>query len=109
MAAKIDVKRFRGDTDPLVFTFSKNKVPLDITGNSYTLSVATTPDPLTASYVMQLAGVVTDPLAGVVTFTPTELEADFIGDYYYDIQMANGLVKKTVVTGKFKMTQDITK
>ena len=58
---------------------------------------------------MQLTGVLPDPLTGVVTFTPTELEADFIGDYYYDIQMVNGLVKKTVVTGKFKMVQDITK
>jgi hypothetical protein len=107
--AKVDITRFRGDTDPLVFTFSKNKVALDITGSTFTLSVSTEQSPTVALYILQLSGVVTTPLLGVVEFTPSAIQADFIGSYFYDIEMVSGSVVKTVVSGKFKMLQDITK
>jgi hypothetical protein len=109
MAAKLDITRFRGDTDPLVFTFSKNKVPLDLTATAFTLSVASVVDPDVATYVLQLHGVITAPLSGVVEFTLSEAQANFIGSYFYDIEFVNGAIKKTVVSGKFKMVQDITK
>jgi hypothetical protein len=107
--AKVDITRFRGDTDPLVFTFSKNKVALDITGSTFTLSVSTEQSPTDAVYILQLSGVVTTPLSGIVEFTPSAIQADFIGSYFYDIEMVSGSVVKTVVSGKFKMLQDITK
>ena len=106
---KVDITRFRGDTDPLVFTFSKNKVALDITGSSFTLSVSTEQSPTVSSYTLQLFGVVTAPLTGVVEFTPTATQSDFVGSYFYDIEMVNGVNIKTIVSGKFKMIQDITK
>lgn len=109
MAAKVAITRFRGDTDPLVFILTKDKLPLDLTGTTFTLSVSTVSDPTTPEYVIQLTGVVTEPLIGKVIFTPTAIQMDFVGDYFYDVEMVSGLSKKTVVTGKFKMVQDITK
>jgi hypothetical protein len=109
MAAKVEITRFRGDTDPMVFTFSKNKVPLDLTGSSFILSVSADQTPTTPTYLMQVIGAVGDPLLGTVTFTPLAIDVDFVGNYFYDVEMTNGLSVKTVVSGKFKMIQDITK
>jgi hypothetical protein len=109
MAAKVNITRFRGDTDPLVFILTKDKLPLDLTGSTFTLSVSTISDPLTADYVVQLNGVSSLPLTGKVSFTPTDVQMDIVGDYFYDVEMVSGTSKKTIVTGKLKMVQDITK
>ncbi len=106
--AVLDIQRFRGDTDPAIFNISKQGKTLDITGSTFKLSVSTVSSPVTAVYIMQLIGVVEGPL-GRVSFSPTALEADVVGNYYYDVEMTTGTVVKTIVSGKFKMLQDITK
>jgi hypothetical protein len=105
---KLDLKRFRGDTDPLTINIGKNGKPVDLTGSTFKFSVSATPDPTAAIYLLQLTGV-TIPLDGVVHFTPTALEADLVGNYFYDIQMTTGIIDKTIANGKIKFVQDITK
>lgn len=104
---KIEIVRYRGDTDPIVVKVKKVGGTVDLTGASFILSVSAVAEPVDATYVMQLTGVV-DVLTSTVTFTLSEIDADNVGSFYYDVQMISSSTK-TILTGKFKMLQDITK
>jgi hypothetical protein len=107
---------FRGDSWPKGFTIKDKatKLPIDITGCVFTMTVDTEKDPPDdTTKLFDVAGVLdADPLTGKVSFTPTEANTDQIpGTFYYDIQGVGGVLgtKRTVVKDKFIITQDITK
>lgn len=106
---KVNIIRFRGDTDPIIFNVSKAGKPVDLTGSVFTLSVSTESAPVTPSYTFQITGVVASPLTGQVAFTPLLAQVDLLGTYFYDMQMTTGLAIKTLVSGKITFNQDITK
>ena len=112
-----DIEYSRGDSYPLSIRLKdKNtKEYVDITGYTFLLTV----DPSKApdddiNNIFQVAGVV-DPdqvvNKGRVSFTPTELDSNSVGKYFYDIQFVDlSAHKRTFVRGyKFNIDQDITK
>jgi len=109
-----DLERKRGDTYADVFVF-KNKatgVPLDLTGCSFLLTVDPTKDPVdNSANIYQLTGTIVSPATdGRVSFAPSDLQANQLGAFFFDIQMTDASGKKrTVDSGKYKYTQDITK
>lgn len=108
----LDITRFRGDTFPIVFNVTSNGAPVDITGWTFTLTIDPSTTPADAgNNVLQLAGVLTNPTGGVVTFTMTVGEADITpGSYHYDVQGVDGAsVIRTFGVAKFVINQDITK
>lgn len=108
---ELNVTRKRGDTDPDVFIVSKNRVPTNLAGCSFKLSVNTLKEPVdTSTEVYQLIGIITDPASGKVSFRPTAEQANQVGYFYYDIQMVDSYGDtQTVVEGTYKYEQDITK
>ena len=108
-----NITRKRGDTyaDELTLTSSSTGLPIDITGYSFLLTVDTrqSPDDETTQ-VYQVVGTILSGANGRVEFAPSAPQADHVGDYYYDVQMLDGAGRKrTIVSGKYKYTQDITK
>ncbi len=86
--------------------------PIDITGFSFLLTVDIDPDPTDASNnLFQLTGSITDATGGVVDFSPSAVESDQTPDvYFYDIQQTDGGGKiRTIATGQYEITQDVTK
>jgi hypothetical protein len=74
-------------------TLDPSKAPTDNTNNVY-----------------QLTGTIVDAPAGKVEFAPDANQADQLGSYYYDVQMTDGAGRiRTIITGKYKYVQDITK
>lgn len=105
------ITRKRGDTYAISILVTENEVALNVTGCTFLLTVDPAETPLDASNnICQLAGVVTNGPAGVVSFTPTENDMDHVGKYYYDIQMTDlSGAKRTIAASSFKLIQDITK
>lgn len=107
------ITRRRGDTyADLVTVTDSAGAPIDITGYSFTMTLDPEKSPATAdNNLYQLTGTIIDAPAGKVEFAPTALQADQApGDYYYDIQMIDGLGRvRTIALDKYKYTQDITK
>ena len=114
MTKTIDIERKRGDTKRMVFKFTNETTgnPVDITtGYSFLLTVDPAKDPADdVNNLFQLTGTIIDGTNGRVAFIPTDINADQLGTYYYDIQMVDpNTEKSTPVDGKMKFTQDITK
>ncbi|MGL5002055.1 MAG: hypothetical protein ACRDAM_03885 [Casimicrobium sp.] len=110
-----DIVRKRGDTWSDVFFVtdpSNNNAPVDIAGCSFLLTVATEKEPVDdTKKLFQMSGAIVNPSAlGKVAFSISDAEADRIGNFFFDLQMtdANGK-KRTIDSGKYKFTQDITK
>jgi hypothetical protein len=92
------IKRRRSMTrkDRITVTSESTGAALDITGCSFVMHVTTdkAPDALGTNLLYSVAGVIEDAAGGVVTFSPTELQATQPdGTYYYEIVMidAGGL------------------
>jgi len=123
---EVDITRRRGDTRNYVLTVKdKDGSPIDVTGYTCLLTVNTlkAPDlrssPVTGSVVFQASGAPTtspipSPLDGKLTIDMGSFGGGSPppqpGSYFYDIQItdANGRIS-TVLAGKFKVVQDITK
>lgn len=108
-----NITRKRGDTyaDELTLTSSSTGLPIDITGYSFlmTLDSRQSPDDETTQ-VYQVTGSILSGVNGRVEFAPTAMQTDRVGDFYYDVQMVDGAGRKrTIVSGKYKYVQDITK
>lgn len=108
-----DLTRPRGDTyaDEFTLTSKSTGLPLNITGYSFKLTVNAKkdPGPLDAQE-FQVNGVIVDAAAGRVEFAPNDTQADRTGNFFYDVQMVDGLGRKrTLVKAKYTFTQDITK
>lgn len=109
------IERFRGDTQPLDFLVTETvagvEEPLDLTSCTFLLTIdpSKTPANDTAN-LCQLVGTITSALGGAVSFYPSASDMDYIGKFYYDIQMTDGSGKKrTIAKDVFKLIQDITK
>ena len=111
MTSTVNISRKRGDTfiEEITVINQKTLAIQDITGFSFILSVATTPDPVSAVYLFQVTGIIIDAANGTVGFTLSTSDANNVGDYFYDIQMLDGTTRTTVAEGEWEMTQDITK
>lgn len=107
----MDIVRKRGDTYPIEITVLADGVALDVTDATFLLTVDPSKSPVdNTSNLFQLVGVITDPVAGKVLFTPSDPQADHVGKFYYDIQMIDSsTAKRTIAEGKYTLTQDITK
>jgi hypothetical protein len=105
---------FRGDDWPMTITVvdQTTKVPVDITGFSFVLTVNSEQNPTdTTHQTFTVTGVIVSGAEGRVSFTPTTVQTNITAQvYYYDIQMVDGGGhRKTVVKDTFTITQDIGK
>lgn len=107
------ITRTRGDTyaDQFSVTMKQGGQPADLTGCVFTLTLSTSSAPTDQStMVYQITGDVQDPLSGIVGFSPSALQADQVGNFYFDVQMQDSLGKvRTLVLDSYVYTQDITK
>lgn len=108
---EINITRKRGDTSPDVFLVSKSRVATNLTGCTFKLTLNTLRSPLDATtQVYQVEGIVADAATGLVSFTPTLLQSDHVGYFFYDVQMTDSYgVVQTLVDGSYTYKQDITK
>lgn len=108
-----DLERKRGDTyaDEIAVTSTITDLPIDITGYSFKLTLDPDKNPIDASgNVYVLTGSIIDAANGIVGFSPSAVEADQLGTFFYDIEMTDGAGKiRTIEKGKYKYLQDITK
>lgn len=110
----VAITRTRGDTyaDELVIKSKKTKLPIDITGYTFTMTLDPEKEPIDATNnLYSLTGVILDAAAGRVEFAPTEIQADQLpGTYYFDVQMIDGAGRKrTIELDKYTYKQDISK
>jgi hypothetical protein len=108
---QVEVRRYRKDTYPfkVVVKDKETGQPLNITGNTFTMSVASDPAPSTASYVFQSTGTITDAVNGKVSFPITTQDADRVGTYYFDVVMDTGSERTTILRGILIFEESITK
>lgn len=108
----IDIAYRRGDTKPLQFSAFDVNGEADITGFTFLMTVNTEKNPTDdTNEVFQMIGEIVQVNPGILEFPPAPGDTDIaIQTYYYDIQVTDDQSKiHTPVTGKFKITQDITK
>ena len=108
-----DITRKRGDTyaDEFTIRSASTGAAINITGYTFLLTVDPKPNPTDAlANLYQLTGTIVDAAAGRVEFAPSSTQANQVGAFYYDVQMVDGASRKrTIVSGKYKYEQDITK
>lgn len=110
---KDDIILKRGDTPDISYTINLK----DITGSDIVLdgtwtalfTVDTSPSPSTSdNNLFQLTGTIAAD--NRVNFKPVEDDTNITPrTYFFDIQLSKGNTKRTVVEGKFRVNQDITK
>lgn len=107
----INLERSRGDTFPIPFrlTNKKTKVGIDVTGDTYKLSVSAEEFPTGNTYVLQSIGEITDVFEGKIQFPIDATAADNLGDFFYDVERTYDGVTKTLIKGTIAFIQDITK
>ena len=106
------IERYRGDTssDKMIIT-GPTGLPVNLTGSTILFTLCSVRNPVDNSTdIYQLAGVVTNPLSGIVEFTPSAAQTNRIGIFYYDVQLtdSNGVIH-TVAKDSYTFIQDITK
>lgn len=110
---KEDIEVTRGDSPviPVKVTDAKTKLPVDVTGGVFVLTVDPSEEPLdNSANLFALNGTVADGPGGLATFQPTTSQLDVTpGEYFYDVQMTLGGSKRTILKGKFTVSQDIGK
>lgn len=107
-----EIVRYRGDTYPIEMTVLQDDLPMDITGCSFTFTVDSRKSPADdTTNLFQLIGTIEgDPVNGVVIFEPTDTDVDYVGKFYYDLQVTDtSLKKRTIAKDRFTLVQDITK
>jgi hypothetical protein len=107
------IERRRGDTAPDIFTLTEKATgdPANLAGCSAVLTVDTRENPTDATTQQyQLVGVISNPVDGVIKFSPSAAQADKLGTFYFDVQLtdATGAIL-TVSKGQYIYKQDITK
>lgn len=108
-----DFTRKRGDTyaDEIIVTSTTTGLPINITGYTFKMTVDPSKAPIDATAnLYQLTGTILDAAAGRVEFAPTAMQADHVGVFYHDVQMIDVAGRiRTIDSGKYTYTQDITK
>ncbi len=103
----------RGDSDAKGFVVQDSAgAAIDISGFSFKLTVNSEKDPTDqVNEQFTVAGVIGSGPAGTVSFAPTTVNTDITpGIYYYDIEQTDGSSRiKTIIKGKCRIVQDITK
>ena len=96
------IKRFRGDTYPLIVTLKENGSPVDLSTATVTMTIGlSTPASITAT--------VTDAANGVAQFDFTQTEVGTAGRFSYDIQVEDGGYITTYVKDIFELIDDVSK
>lgn len=103
----------RGDSDAKGFIIQNAlDVAIDITGFTFKLTVSEDKDPTDqVNEQFTIVGIITLATAGTVSFAPTITDTDITpGIYFYDIEQTDVAGKiKTVIKGRVRIIQDITK
>ena len=106
------IKRYRGDTKPIVVTLTSNGEPIPLAGcTAFTLTADPSQAPSDATNnIFTLTGTVLDASAGTVEFLPDWVQANHVGTFYFDVQYldSRGLIN-TAGVEKLVFIQDITK
>ena len=77
------IKRFRGDTYPLIVTLKENGVAVDLSTATVTMTIGLqTP--------VSIIATITDAVNGVAQFDFTQTEVGTAGRFSYDIQVDDG-------------------
>lgn len=108
------ITRKRGDTyaDEITITSEATGTAVDITGYTFKMTLDPSRAPIDGTTkIYEVIGTITNGPAGKVEFVPTLTQSDQIpGNYYYDIQMTDGVGRKrTIALDKYVYQQDITK
>jgi len=108
-----EIHYYRGDSYPYVayVTDTDTGNPIDLTAATLTMTVDSSKNPSDDSTkLFTVTGVLVDAANGEASFTPSTTNNDLSpGTYYYDIQIEQGTVVRTLVKDKYVITQDITK
>lgn len=107
-----DITIIRGDTPPIAVNVTDTSGDaVDVTGATFLMTVDTSPEPANSdNNLFQVSGVITDAAAGAVLFALSAVNtAQPAGEYYYDIQMTQSGVIRTLLKGAFTVNTDITK
>lgn len=111
--ATAEICRRRGDTYPFTVQFTDSSgTAIDITGFTYLLTVDPSEAPSSnTNNLFQNTPTVTDGPNGTVTVELSSTDADQQpGEYFFDIQQTDSSGRiRTVLTGQWNITQDITK
>jgi hypothetical protein len=103
----------RGDSDAKGFIVQdENGVAVDISGFSFKMTVNSEKDPTDqTNEQFTITGVIGVAANGEVSFAPTTVDTDITPTiYFYDIEQTDGSgAIKTLIKGKCKIIQDITK
>lgn len=103
----------RGDSDAKGFIIQDSDgVAIDISGFSFQMTVSSDRDPVDqVNEQFTIVGVIGIAANGEVSFAPTVINTDITpGIYFYDIEQIDGASAiKTVIKGRVKIIQDITK
>jgi hypothetical protein len=103
----------RGDSDAKGFVIQDSDGnAVDITGFTFSLTVNIDRDPPDQEdEQFTIAGIIGVAANGEVSFAPTTVDTDIApGVYFYDIEQTDGSGRiKTLIKGKCKIIQDITK
>jgi hypothetical protein len=108
----VNLVRSRGDTSPIefkLFSDVRKTEVIDITGDTFVLSVSEEEAPVTATYVFQSTGTLATPFTGEVAFPITVGNADRIGELFYEVRRTSGGTVKTIIKGLMTFEQNITK
>ena len=107
--ARTDINRYRGDTKDLVMKLTQNKEIFPLTNFSAVLGVNSEENPTEDNCAFKATAAV-DATAGTLTFPFAVEDIDRVGEFYYDVQLTDGIGKtSTIRKGKMIFAQDITK
>ena len=100
------ISRYRGDNYPDIFNLTlKDKSITDISGYVFTMAVTAKKNPVNnADIAHTILGVVVNPTAFQVTFTPIGPQTMLTsGTYYYEIEMTDDAgITRTIDKGTYK-------
>lgn len=107
----LDICRSRGDTFPFDLTITLDATAVDITGNTFVLTVDPSPAPADAlGNLFANVPAIQDAPGGVIRVTLSLVEADQTpSTYFYDLQMTSGIAVRTIAKGEWVVEQDVSK
>jgi hypothetical protein len=114
---RINLTRARGDTYAEIFQLKQAGDPVDISADTFTLTLDTREDPSDSStqFGSAWAGVIVDAGQGIFSLAPTLTDSNALvpgTPYFYDVQWVDGGgagPKRTIIKGQLTVVQDITK
>lgn len=108
--ARLDYKVTRGDdfADTVTIKEGDPLAAVDVSARTYTAQVRRKADD--AEVVAQMSIDMTDAATGQVTYSIADsVTDDMDGDYVWDFQQSTAGVVRTLMGGKFKISDDVTR